>query len=177
MRAELAAAVGGLLGTVDPQHALTLTDDEMRRIVAAADVVTLARTGVEYEYRGNVIDAHPPEMPTRFVKQLVQDHARRTAIGVSRAHALRLALRCARGSMSPLRLAILNDVATCPGSSTRDVQNRLEKPRATVGRQLQSLHMLGVLACDEEETEHAGNPASIWRYRFADVLDPGRARP
>ena len=37
-----------------------------------------------------------------------------TAIGVSAQDALRLAIRCARDSMPPLRLAILDDVAVHP---------------------------------------------------------------
>jgi hypothetical protein len=32
----------------------------------------VARTGVEPDYKGEVIDAHAPEMPTRFAKQLAQ---------------------------------------------------------------------------------------------------------
>jgi hypothetical protein len=35
---------------------------------AAADLVALARNGVEFDYRCGVIDAHAPEMPTRFAK-------------------------------------------------------------------------------------------------------------
>jgi hypothetical protein len=172
MRDELAAVVGGVLATVDPDHAFTLTPDEETRVVAAADVVTLARTGVDYDYRGDVIDAHAPEMPTRFAKQLVQMMRGATAIGLTRSAALRLAIRCARDSMPPLRLAILDDVARHPRSQTRDVRRRLEKPRTTVDRQLQSLHMLGVLCCDEEEGEHRGQTVTRWRYSLAPGIDP-----
>lgn len=144
---------------------------------ASADVVTLARTGVDFDYRGDVIDAHAPEMPTRFVKQLYQLIRGATAIGLSRPDAMRLAIRCARDSMPPLRLAILDDVARFPGTLTRDVRKRLGKPRATVDRQLQALHMLGVLTCNEEEGENFGKSVTRWRYQLApginpDVLDP-----
>jgi hypothetical protein len=71
------------------------------------------------------------------------------AIGVDRAQALRLALRCARDSMPPLRLAILEDVTAHPHSRTRDIRERLNKPYSTVDRQLQALHLLGVLDCEE----------------------------
>lgn len=172
MRAELAMAVGGLLGTVDPSHALALTETEQERLLEAADVVTLARTGVDYDYRGDVIDAHAPEMPTRFAKQLTQMVRGAVAIGLDRSAAVRLALRCARDSMPPLRLAILDDVARHPCSQTRDVRRRLEKPRTTVDRQLQSLHMLGVLSCDEEEAEHRGQAVTRWRYRLAEGIHP-----
>jgi hypothetical protein len=172
MRAELAAAVGGVLASVDATAAITLTEEEQERLLEAADVVTQARTGVEYDYRGDVIDAHAPEMPTRFAKQLTQMVRGAVAIGVDRAAAVRLALRCARDSMPPLRLAILDDIAAHPGAQTRDVRRRLEKPRTTVDRQLQSLHMLGVLKCDEEEGTYDGKPAIRWRYRLAARIDP-----
>ena len=88
MRAELAEYVGGLLSTVDRGHQVDISDDEEAWLVAAADVVTLARTGVDYDYRGDVIDAHAPEMPTRFVKQLYQLIRGATAIGLSHPKAM-----------------------------------------------------------------------------------------
>ena len=66
---------------VDPT-AVAPTDEPRRRsLLAAADLVTRARTGVEYDYRGDVIDAHAPEMPTRFAKQLAQVVRGAVAIG------------------------------------------------------------------------------------------------
>ena len=80
-------------------------------MVATADVVTLSRTGVDYDYRGDVIDAHAPGMPTRFAKQLAQLFKGAVAIGMDRRTALRLAIRCARDSVPPLRLALIDDLA------------------------------------------------------------------
>ena len=177
MRAELAAVVTKVLAEVRRDRAITLSDDEEERILAAADVVTLARTGVEYDYRGDVIDAHAPEMPTRFAKELAQVVRGAVAIGIERRAALRLAIRCARDSMPPLRLAILDDISRYPGSLTRDVRKRLEKPRATVDRQLQALQMLGVLRCDEEEDNHQGRPVTLWRYYLRDVIRPDVLNP
>lgn len=162
MRQELATVVKDLLATVDPRAAVVPTDVESAAILAAADVVTLARTAVDFDYKGAVIDAHAPEMPTRFAKQLVQVLRGAVAIGVDRDAALRLAIRCARDSMPPLRLAILEDVAANPQSRTRDIRQRLNKPYSTVDRQCQALHMLGVLDCDE--VEDGGRSRSIWLY-------------
>jgi hypothetical protein len=53
-------------------------------------VVTLARTGVEIDYRGDVIDSHAPEMPTRFAKQLTMLMRGGIAIGMPRIDALTL---------------------------------------------------------------------------------------
>src|SRR5687768_5925517 len=99
------------------------------------------------------------------------------AIGMDRQHALRLAIRCARDSMPPLRLAILDDLATWQSSWTRDIRKRLGKPRATVDRQLQALHMLGVLTCDEEDGEHRGRQVTLWRYQLADGITPEALDP
>jgi hypothetical protein len=169
MRAQLADAVGAALRRVDPTSAITLRADETDRLLAAADVVTLCRTAVEYDYRGDVIDAHAPEMPTRFAKQLAQLVRGAVAVGIDRTRALRLAIRCARDSMPPLRLAILDDVAANEGTRTREVRQRLDKPRNTVDRQLQALHMLGVLECDEVEDEQH---KTVWRYRVTTDIDP-----
>lgn len=68
MRAELAAAVATVVDAMTSPEPVTVAETDV--LLAAADLVTLARTGVEYDYRGDVIDAHAPEMPTRFAKQL-----------------------------------------------------------------------------------------------------------
>ena len=174
MRRDLSDAVAGVLAGVDPDADLTVTDAEIDRILAAADLVTRARTGVIYDYRGDVVDAHAPEMPTRFAKELTQVVRGALALGMPREHAMHLAIRCARDSMPPLRLAILLDIAAHPGASTTDVRKRIGKPRSTVDRQLQALDMLDVLTCDEDGQTRAGH--AVWRYSLAtginaDVLD------
>ncbi|MBT2491516.1 hypothetical protein J7E96_23915 [Streptomyces sp. ISL-96] len=167
MRAELSAAVGGVLAGVDPDAGITVDEAETQRLLAAADVVTLARTGVEYDYRGEVIDAHAPEMPTRFAKQLTQVVRGAVAVGMDRADALRLAIRCARDSMPPLRLALLEDVAANPNSHTGEIRKRVDKPRATVDRQLQALHILGLMTVDEM----AYGDKTRWIYTITDGVD------
>ena len=150
-----------------------LTDGETDRLLAAADLVTLARTGVDYDYRGDVIDAHAPEMPTRFAKQLAQVVRGGVAISMDRRAALQLAVRCARDSMPPLRLAILLDIAAHPYSRTADVQKRLGKPRATVDRQLQALQILDVLDVAEQTTALG----TVWVYHLAAGVDPSALDP
>lgn len=176
MRAELAEAMAGVLAGMDT-HPITVTAAETDVLLAAADLVTLARTAVEYDYRGDVIDAHAPEMPTRFAKQLAQVVRGGVAIGMDRAAALRLAIRCARDSMPPLRLAIIDCLAEHPHSATADIRKQIGKPRATVDRQLQALHMLDVLACDEQETTWAGRDTTRWYYRLSDGIEPSALDP
>jgi Bifunctional DNA primase/polymerase, N-terminal len=164
MRQELAGAVTGLIGQVAGNCAYELTQDEMDCILQAANIVTLARTGVEIDYRGDVIDAHMPEMPTRFAKQLTQIMRGALAIGMSRQEAKTLVIRCARDSMPPLRLAILEDIAANPDSRIIDVRRRLQRPRATADRALQALHVLGLLTCREEEEQREDGPRYIRHY-------------
>jgi hypothetical protein len=110
MRADLAGAVGDVLaGMVTAVPDITTAETEA--LLKATDVVTLARTGVQYDYRGDVVDAHAPEMPTRFAKQLTQVMRGGVAIGMDRAAAMRLAIRCARDSIPPLRPAIIGAAA------------------------------------------------------------------
>jgi phage/plasmid primase-like uncharacterized protein len=172
MREEMAEAVRGLLATVDPGQRDDMTTDEIDRIMQAANLVTLARTGVEFDYRGDVIDAHAPEMPTRFAKQLTQIFRGSLAIGMSRENAFALAIRCARDSMPPLRLELLRDVAEHPGSRVIDIRRRIEKPRTTTDRQLQALHILRLLSCREEEEDRFGKKVQVRFYSLAEGIDP-----
>jgi len=122
---------------------------------------------VEYDYRGDPIEAHMPEMPTRFAKQLTQLIRGAVAFGMPLDDATRLAIRCAKDSMPPLRLALLTDLWKNPGSQLSDVRARLNMPWNTVKRQLESLYLLQVLTCDESveiaeekvEVEDAGTDA------------------
>ena len=164
MREELAQAVAGLVSQVNPDCAVDLTDREANCILQAADIVTLARTGVEIDYRGDIIDAHMPEMPTRFAKQLTQIMRGALAVGMSRQDGMALVVRCARNSMPPLRLAILEDIAVHPGSRIIDVRRRLQRPR------VQALHVLGLLTCREEEELREDGPRYIRHYSLAQPI-------
>jgi DNA-binding transcriptional ArsR family regulator len=169
MRAELSTAVADVLAGTS-LSAIELSQAETDTLLAAADLVTLARTGVEFDYRGEVVDAHAPEMPTRFAKQLAQVVRGGVAVGMGRNAAMRLAIRCARDSMPPLRLAIIDYLVAHPGSNTTEVRKGIGKPRTTVDRQLQALHMLGAVEC-EEEGEVNGN-RTVWRYSLRQGVDP-----
>lgn len=164
MRAELIGAVKTLMDGMDPASA-QLSDEVMDILLSVADAVTWARTAVERDYQGNVIDAHAPEMPTRFAKILGQIVRGGLAIGMEHDRALLTAVRVAGDSMPPLRLAILGDLLDNPASSTTDVRRRLQKPHNTVDRELQALHLLGLL---RQEQGLAGN---AWRYDLTETVD------
>jgi hypothetical protein len=171
MRKELADAVGGLIAHMNttPHQ---LNEDEEEKIVKAANLVTLARSAVERDYRGDIEFAHDPEAPTRFAKQLVQLLRGAVAIGVEPDEAMRLVRRCACDSLPPLRRDILLDLAEHPGSRAADVRKRISQPRNTVRRGLECLHMLGTLVCEEtEEDDLNGKKHIVWRYALAEDLD------
>jgi hypothetical protein len=171
MREELAAAVSGVIAGTKTDD-VSMTEDEIVQILNAADIVTMARTAVERDYRGDVIMAHAPEMPTRFAKQLTQMIRGGVAIGMTRQRAMQLAIRCARDSIPPLRVEILLDIAVHPASITGEVRKRIGKPWHTIRRELEALHMLGMLRCDEEETiTKTLKEKLIFRYSLAENFD------
>ena len=174
MRSELAEATGGLLTHLDSARAV-LDAEAMDIMLNAANLVTLARTAVERDHRGDVVDAHAPEMPTRFAKMLGQVARGAQALGMNREHAVGLALRVAADSIPPLRLTVLRDVATNPTAArTTDVARRVKRPRTTVDRTLAELVVLGLVV----HTTTSGGPG--WEHKLAegisiDVLDPALA--
>ena len=135
-------------------------------LLAVADLVTLARTAVEKDHKGTVLEAYAPEAPTRFVKMLGQLVRGGLAIGLDLDHCMRLAFRVAHDSLNPMRLICLLDVAAHPASRTSRVTERVQKPRVTVDRYLQELHILGLL-----RVEKVGDGQG-WRYTLADGVEP-----
>ncbi|MEV5689918.1 hypothetical protein [Micromonospora globbae] len=164
MRSELATAVFELITNMDHERA-QLSEADMDVLLSVADLVTFARTAVERDYQGNVIDAHAPEMPTRFAKMLGQIVRGGLAVGMPRDRALSTAVRVAGDSMPPLRLAILADLLDNPHSTTTEVRKRLQKPHNTVDRELQALHLLGLLEQHQEEGRQG------WRYVLSGEVD------
>src|SRR5262249_19649639 len=148
-------------------------DDQVTQLIKAADIVTAARTGVERDYRGEVIDAHALEMPTRFAKQLGQLVRGAVSIGVPVEHAIRLAARRVRHSIPPLRCEILLDIAAHPNSEPHEVHRRIGRPRHTVRRELEALHMLRLLQCEEtdEENDKGKVVRTIYEYSLDDKFD------
>src|SRR5262249_21379133 len=139
------------------------------------DIVTRARTGVERDYRGDVTMAHAAEMPTRFGKQLAQVVRGAVAIGMTRDAAMHLAVRCARDSVPPMRLEILLAVAANPGAQVAEVSRQIDAAWMTVKREMEALHMLRILECDEtedtEEEESGVKAKRKWEYILSASFD------
>jgi hypothetical protein len=164
MRRELSEAAGNLLAHVDTN--VTLDEADVDALLNVADLVTLSRTAVERDYRGDPIEAHQPEMPTRFAKMLGQILRGGMALGMSREYARAVALRVAKDSMPPIRARVLADVAEHPNTPCRDVVKRIQLPRTTVDRSLQELHLIGLLRVGEG----AGHETA-WHYSLNEDVD------
>jgi hypothetical protein len=95
------------------------------------------------------------------------------AIGISAENAMQLAIRCARDSIPPLRCEILLDIAAHPGSEPHQVHRRIGRPRHTVRRELEALHMLRLLQCEEtDEQDKKGKVVkTIYKYSLANAFD------
>lgn len=163
MRGDLAEAAGAVLAGVDPKRA-ELTEDDMTLLLGAADLVTLARTAVERDYRGDVLEAHQPEAPTRFAKMLGQLVRGTLAVGGDHDRALTVAMRVAGDSVPPLRLLILGDLLDNPDSTTKEVHRRLQRPRTSVDRGLNELQVLGLVVIDDTGLDG-------WRWSLAAQVD------
>ena len=112
-----------------------------------------------------------------MAKQLGQTGARvSVAIGMDRVDAMKLAIRCARDSMPPLRMSIIDYLAKAPAQQLHRRCGRGWTSHAmTVDRQLQALHMLGVVTCDEVGYGDQGR--NRWFYSLAADIDPTSLDP
>jgi len=191
MKKELTEAVTRVCAAASRDN-IPLTDEELEAILAASNLVTLARTNVEVDYQGNPISADAPEAPTRMAKQLAQVVRGGVAIGMPRDEALALAIRCARDSIPPTRRKIINDLAAFQMvgaeheeedqngdpvnfgefSTVSAVQKRTGLTRRTADRALQSLLLLEVLEQDSREVTYRKEIVSRWAYRIAEGIDP-----
>ncbi len=164
MRSDLSGSVAELMRAIMPERA-EIDDDVMDVLLQAADLVTLSRTAVETDFRGEPLEAHAPEMPTRYAKQLGQIVRGSLAIGMTKEQAIRAALRVARDSVPPFRLACLEYVLANPGSSSRSVAKGIGKPGTSTDRTLQALNAIGLI-----EKEDA--PGHAWSWHLTDLTDP-----
>lgn len=182
MRLELSMAVKLLFervptGPDGKVRLIPISDEEQERLLNVASLVTRCRTGVDYNYHGSaVIHAHTPELPTRFLKQLIQVFRALLALGRSRHDAMEVTLRVAGDSMPPARLKVLKDVAKHGPSSVSKVRKRLGLSEMLVKRELDALHNLGALHQDSEEAWSGGKYQKA-TYRLAPCAEGNELLP
>ncbi|HEV8425707.1 MAG TPA: hypothetical protein VGS14_11030 [Actinomycetes bacterium] len=138
-RAAIAQAAAGLLGHAPATPALDPAPADVDRLAKLADFVTLARSPVARDYKGEIDLVLDPEGPYRFAKQL---HALWRAcglLGLGRAAAWEVANRVARDSMPRLRWRVLDALAVAGQQSTNTLARAALHPSRSVKRALEDL--------------------------------------
>ena len=82
---------------------------------------------------------------------------------------MRLVIRAARDSMPPSKLEIVDWLAVHNSGNANEVAVGVDKPYNTTNRQLQELHLLGVVTRAKITGSDSQNR---WHYRLADGIDP-----
>jgi hypothetical protein len=128
---------------------------------------------VERDYQGNPTEAHAPEAPTRFTKQLLQVMRGGVAVGMDRKDALRLAMRIARDSIPPLRHRIIEIMYYSKTPLTAwQMSGLLNEPRTTIGREMDALQLLRVLTVDRREDDEDLPPGRrSWKFALDRSVD------
>jgi hypothetical protein len=138
-RAAIAEAAAGLLGH-DPEHlALAATGDDLDRLAKLADFVTLARSPVARDFKGEVDLVLDPEGPYRFAKQLYALWRACGLIGLDAEAAWEVAGRVARDSMPRLRWRVLDALAEHDALPTTTVAKAAWHPTRSTRRALEDL--------------------------------------
>ena len=84
---------------------------------------------------------------------------------------MRLATRCARDTLEPLRRDLLLDVAANPESTPDEIHTRVVRPLTTVKQNLMVLQVLRLLTCEEREERRGTRVFSVPYYSLAPELD------
>jgi hypothetical protein len=147
-----------------------LSDAEVDQAVKAADLVTLARSAVERDYRGEIEFAHDLEALTcrQAVCAIVA-----CAISIGQTPPRRgLVRRCARDSIPPLRRDILLGPGRQPGSKATDVRKRFPCRGTPSGAGS------GACTCSARwPARRPRRPAAMARNTRVALLPGGRVRP
>jgi hypothetical protein len=160
MRAELREAVTGFFAGLALPDRDTLGEDDRKRLVTLADLVTMARSPIERDRATREIELVPdPEAPARFTLMLAGLLEGLRVIGLDDDEAWRLVTKTAFDSMPALRRRTLERLAKAEHTTTREVAVMLGLPTTTVRRTLEDLAAHGVL---EREIGGEGK-ADHWR--------------
>ena len=134
---------------------LDLPDRFTESLIALADVVTRARSGVARDYQTRDILYLPePEVPTRLVKQIAQLMAAALAIGVDEGEAWRIAHKVGWDSVPAVRSAVIRLLSRYQSESlTRaELQEKTGLPATTVNRVVEDLVVLGLAAQTKDQS-------------------------
>jgi hypothetical protein len=152
-RQALAAAAAGLLGHPPEHPPLDATPQDKRRLAKLANFVTLARSPVARDYRGEIELVMDREAPYRFVKQLYGLWRACGLLGMDREQAWEVAARVARDSLPKLRWRVLEALVGRGEQSTNTVARAVNHPYRSTKRTLEDLAAHGVVKRTTVELE------------------------
>jgi hypothetical protein len=158
MRAELAEAVGGLLGNVHGPWP-DISEDARERLAGYAALVTRCRSMVERDRFSRDITSVPrAEQPARVAKQLAKLFAGLMYIGCTEDEAWPLLARVTLDSMPAVRRKALDHLYKHPDTTTSSVGAGIGLPTTTARRALEDLYCHEVL-----ERSGGGKQQFKWR--------------
>jgi hypothetical protein len=164
-RAALADAAAGLLGHPPEYPPLDATPADRQRIAKVANVVTLARSPVARDYRGEIELVMDREAPHRFGKALFTLWRACGLLGMNRDQAWEVANRIAADSMPKLRWRVLKSL-TEEERSTNSVAMVVNHPSKSTHRALQDLAAHGVVKRNTVQLEGTATK-DFWRLTEA----------
>lgn len=137
------------LSVTVPRHLPTLEGDEMMRMVALANLITVCRQAVERDSYGKreILKVHEPEAPARVSKELNQILQGMLTIGVYREEAWRVAGKIAIDSMPSNRIMVLHALSSSPGYSweAQELADHLRYPFTPIHRTLEDMEAIHFL--------------------------------
>jgi hypothetical protein len=174
VRAELARTVRALFNTPSVLPA-PVPDEDL--LVDVADLVTLARSPIQRDGRGELVLVYAPEMPGRFVKALIGLWKGLTALGCDTETAWRVVMRTAFDSMPRIRRRVLEVLAEAGDwKETGPIRNTARLPLSTTKRALEDLHAHELLEREETEGGPKGDRWSLTGF-YLDVWQRGHTPP
>lgn len=142
MRAALSAAVSGFFASIElPEMLPILSTDEEQRLVALADFVSRARSGVERDHYHREIElVHATEGPARVAQQLSCLYGGLRLVGVDTDQAWSLVVKAGFDCLPLLRRITLHELASVAEPiTTAAVALAVEHPIVTVRRVLEDM--------------------------------------
>jgi hypothetical protein len=172
MRRELADAVAGLFAELDLSKPPPLSDHDVDRLVALAELVARARSPVVRDNHGREIDLVPDsEAPGRIVGALARMLTGLRLIGAGDTEAWRVTLKTGLDSMPAARRRALELLLKRRSATTTELATTLGLPTVTTRRLLEDLTAHGVL---QRQSQGEGKPNrwliepwAVDRYRAA----------
>jgi hypothetical protein len=168
LRARIRTVVAGFLSQFRDVGRLDLPDVYTEPLIALADMVTRARSGVARDYHTrDMLYLPEPEAPTRLAKQIAQLMAAMLVIGVDARTAWQLARKIGWDSVPAARYQVIALLAHDGGTvTTTTLQEQTGLPATTINRVVEDLVALDLIDRRKEgnrwEIRQSAEAAAYW---------------